>query len=176
MGGLERGLIEVYTGEGKGKTTAAVGLAVRAVGAGFRVAFVQFVKGGDLSGELGQLERLGVTVIRPARASTGLLGAGITAEDRRAAADAWVWVLDALASTVYDVLVLDEINVAMGYGLVSENEVLDALDGREPWVEVVLTGRGAPPALIKRADLVTDMRVVKHPFDQGVPARLGIEY
>lgn len=170
------GLVQVYTGDGKGKTTAAVGLAVRATGAGKRVAFVQFVKGGARSSELGVLEGLGVFVARPAERSTGLLGEGLNEDDRRAAAEAWEIAGRVLAGTDYDVVILDEINVAMRYGLVDEAAVLAALDGRDAAMEVVLTGRGAPERLVARADLVTEMVPVKHPFNRGIPARRGIEF
>jgi len=176
MAALERGLIQVYTGDAKGKTTASVGLAVRAAGAGLRVAFVQFVKGGDRSSELGVLGRLGVRVERPAERPTGLLGDGIHDDDRAAAAEAWSIAKDALSGDRYDLVVLDEINVAMRYGLVETDDVLAVLDARYPTVEVVLTGRGAPEPVIERADLVTEMTLVKHPFDQGVAARKGIEF
>jgi cob(I)alamin adenosyltransferase len=171
------GLVQVYTGDGKGKTTACVGLAVRAAGAGLRVAFVQFVKGGRRSSELALLEQLGVRVERPAEASTGLLApGGITDADRHAASEAWSIAAGAIASGVYDVVVMDEACVALAHGLLDERELLDALDARPAHVEVVLTGRGAPAALVERADLVTEMRARKHPFDQGIPARSGIEY
>ncbi|MGB4441320.1 MAG: cob(I)yrinic acid a,c-diamide adenosyltransferase [Coriobacteriia bacterium] len=173
---IERGLVQVYTGDGKGKTTAAVGLAVRAVGAGLDVAFVQFIKGGARSSELAVLEGLGVRVERPALRSTGLLGAGVNDEDRRAAVEAWEIAAGVLAGAEYGVVILDEINVAMRYGLVAEADVLAAIDTRLPATEVVLTGRGASEALIDRADLVTEMVPIKHPFDAGIPARLGIEY
>ena len=175
--GRRTGLVQVYTGDGKGKTTACVGLAVRAAGAGLRVAFVQFVKGGRRSSELAMLEQLGVRVERPAEASTGLLSpTGITDEDRRAAGEAWGIAADAIASGAYDVVVLDEACVALAHGMVDERELLEVLDARPVHVEVVLTGRGAPPALVERADLVTEMRAQKHPFDRGIPARFGIEY
>jgi cob(I)alamin adenosyltransferase len=170
------GLVQVYTGDGKGKTTAGTGLAVRARGAGFDVAFVQFIKGGRRSGELAMLEQLGVDVSRPAEVSTGLLGAGLNDEDRRAATEAWTIAAEAIGSGRYDVVVLDEACVALAYELVDEAALLDALAERPTHVEVVLTGRGATPALIEAADLVTEMRLVKHPYDRGVPARRGIEF
>lgn len=176
MGSLTRGLVEVYTGDGKGKTTAATGLAVRAIGAGLTVAFVQFVKGGPRSSELAVLEELGVVVVRPAEHSTGLLAGGPTAEDARAVAEGWQWASRAIASGHYDVVILDEINVALAHGLLSDGDVLDVLNGRPQHVEVVLTGRNAPRALLERADLVTEMRAEKHPFDAGIAARRGIEY
>jgi len=176
MSALERGLVQVYTGDGKGKTTAAVGLAARAIGAGLRVAFVQFVKGGERSSELGVLERLGAVVVRPAEAPTGLLGDGLTEEDFRAAREAWAWAEPAIAGGTYDLVVLDEINVAMAYNLIAEDCVLTALSTRPAHVEIVLTGRGASEALVAHADLVTEMRARKHPFDAGIAARKGIEY
>lgn len=176
MSTVQPGLVQVYTGDGKGKTTAAVGLAVRAAGAGKRVAFVQFVKGGRRSSELAMLEQLGVSVERPAIGSTGLLGEGLNDADVRAAAQAWDIAAHLLAGAGHDVVILDEINVAMRYGLVDEAAVLGALAARPPAIDVVLTGRGASEELIERADLVTEMVPVKHPFERGVPARLGIEF
>jgi cob(I)alamin adenosyltransferase len=176
MTSINVGLVQVYTGDGKGKTTAAVGLAVRAVGAGMRVAFVQFVKGGARSGELAVLEDIGVRVERPAVKSTGLLGDGPSESDRRAAAEAWEIAAEILAGSEYELVILDEINVAIAYDLVAEADVLAAIDARFPMIEVVLTGRGASEAIIERANLVTEMVAVKHPFDEGIPARHGIEY
>ena len=170
------GLVQIYTGDGKGKTTAAVGLAVRAVGAGRRVVFIQFVKGGPRSSELSVLEGVGVHVERPAVRSTGLLGDGLNDADRRAAGQAWDLAAHVLGQTDYDVVILDEINVAIHYGLVDEEAVLEALAARSPAIDVVLTGRGASETLIERADLVTEMVPVKHPFERGIPARLGIEF
>lgn len=172
----EQSLIQVYTGDGKGKTTAAVGLAVRATGAGKRVAFVQFVKGGARSSELAVLEQVGVRVERPALRPTGLLGAGIHDDDREAAAEAWGIAAQLIAGGEYHVVILDELNVAMHYGLVDESTVLEALAARPTAVDVVLTGRGASEALVERADLVTEMVPRKHPFERGIPARLGIEF
>lgn len=170
------GRIQVYTGEGKGKTTAGVGLCVRAVGAGMRVLFVQFVKGGRRSSELDVLERAGVTVVRPATAWTGLLGAGATEEDHRSVAEAWKVAAASISSGDHDVIVMDEINVALAYELLPWPPVLEALRSRPPYVEVVLTGRGAPTALIEVADLVTEMVPRKHYYEAGVNARLGIEF
>lgn len=170
------GLVQVYTGDGKGKTTAGVGQAVRARGAGLEVAFVQFVKGGPRSSELGMLEALGIEVSRPAEASTGLLGAGPTDEDYRAAAEAWDIAAEAIGSGRYDLVVLDEACVALAHGFIDEPTVLAALVQRPGHVEVVLTGRGAPAGLVELADLVTEMTLRKHPYDRGVSARRGIEF
>ncbi|MRS12823.1 MAG: cob(I)yrinic acid a,c-diamide adenosyltransferase [Actinobacteria bacterium] len=176
MTAIELGIVQVYTGDGKGKTTAAIGQAVRALGAGKRVAFVQFVKGGAYSSELAVLDEMGIAVERPALKPTGLLDKGITEGDRRAAAEAWEIAADMLGGFEYDVIVLDEIIVAMHYGLVDEAAVFEALDARSKTMDVVLTGRNASLALIERADLVTEMVPLKHPYDEGVSARLGIEY
>jgi len=170
------GLVQVYTGDGKGKTTAAVGLCIRAVGRGLRVAFVQFVKGGERSGELEPLERLGVNVERPAAESTGLLGQGATDEDRRSSAVAFGMAREALLSGEYDLVVMDEVCVALAYDLVPIEPFLVALRQRPSGVEVVCTGRGAPEELVEYADLVTEVRLVKHPYQRGIPARPGIEY
>lgn len=172
----DRGIVQIYTGDGKGKTTAAVGQAVRAAGAGKRVAFVQFVKGGRRSSELAMLERIGVRVERPAERSTGLLAGGATEHDRAAAAEAWAIARDAVTSGAWDLVVLDELCVAVRAGLVDEDEVLALLDERPTSVDLVLTGRGATEALIERADLVTEMVERKHPYRAGLAAREGIEY
>ncbi len=176
MGTIDRGLVQVYTGDGKGKTTAAVGLAVRARGAGLRVAFVQFVKGGRRSSELQVLEDVGVLVERPAERSSGLMSGEATDEDRDAASAAWAIALELFSRPDYDLVILDEVIVAMAHHLVAESAVLAALGSRIASIEVVLTGRGASQALIDYADLVTEMVPLKHPFDAGVPARIGIEY
>ncbi|MDZ4655429.1 MAG: cob(I)yrinic acid a,c-diamide adenosyltransferase [Coriobacteriia bacterium] len=170
------GRIQVYTGEGKGKTTAGVGQCVRAVGAGLRVLFVQFVKGGRRSSELDVMEGAGIAVVRPAHAWTGLLGAGPTEDDYRAVGEAWEVAAAAIASGDYDVVALDEINVALAHGLLELPPVLDALRSRLVHVEVVMTGRGAPAGLVEIADLVTEMVPCKHYYDAGVSARIGIEF
>lgn len=173
---MREGLVHVYTGEGKGKTTASVGLAVRAVGAGLRVAFVQFVKGGSESSELGVLRGLGVAVTRPGRRSSGLMKGGPTPEDRVAAAEAFEAAAAALGGE-FDVVVLDEACVAAAAGLVDTAALVALLNGRGPGgVEVVLTGRGAPEELRACADYITEMRAVRHPYERGVSARNGVEY
>ena len=173
---LERGLVQVYTGDGKGKTTAAVGLAVRAHGAGLAVCFVQFVKGGPESSELAVLRELNIRVLRPATEPTGLLRKGITDEDRTAAEAAWDATREALTSGTWDMVVLDEINIALHYHLVDCGEFLTVLAARPPHVEVIATGRRAPDALLAAADLVTEMTERKHPYTKGIAARKGIEF
>ncbi len=176
MSRIDRGLLQVYTGEGKGKTTAACGLAVRARGRGLSVCFVQFVKGGDPSGELAVLREAGVEIVRPAVVSSGLMIGVITPEDRSAAAEAWEVARRVISAGSWDVVILDEVCVAMGHGLVDTGDVLRALVDRPDHVEVVCTGRNAPIGLLDAADLVTEMRAVKHPYDGGVEARRGIEF
>jgi len=173
-GRLSLGLLQVYTGDGKGKTTAAVGQALRARGAGLAVVFVQFVKGGPESSELEPLRAAGVRVERPAVARSGVLRGGVTPEDRAAAAAAWTAAQAALADDACDLVVLDELHVALRHGLVELDEILDALAARPPHQEVVSTGRGAPEALLAAAGLVTEMTPVRHPYP-NVPARRGVE-
>jgi precorrin-6A/cobalt-precorrin-6A reductase len=169
------GLVHVYTGAGKGKTTAAVGLAVRAAGAGLRVAFVQFVKGGRESSEFVSLRRLGVEVTRPATASSGLMRGPATQRDADAAEAALAATRTALAGG-FDLVVLDEACVASAHGLVTAVDLAAAIRDREPHVEVVLTGRGASPELLELGDYITEFHAPRHPYKRGVRARKGIEY
>jgi precorrin-6x reductase/cob(I)alamin adenosyltransferase len=168
------GLLQVYTGDGKGKTTAAVGLALRALGAGLTVTLVQFVKGGRESSELEPLRTAGARVVRPAAARTGLLHGAATEEDRAAAVAAWAAARAALAESACDLVVLDELHAALRHGLVDLSEVLATLAARPPHQEVVSTGRGAPERLLAAAGLVTEMTAVRHPYP-AVPARRGID-
>ncbi len=173
---LERGMVQIYTGDGKGKTTAALGLTVRAAGYGLRVHIVQFLKGwphyGELEGvkflpnvTLRQFGREGfVNPKRPQPADFERAGAAL--QDARAA----------MLSGVTDIVILDEVNNALELGLVSVEAVVALLEERPAHVELVLTGRGAPEEICRRADLVTEMRAVKHPYDGGIAARKGIEY
>ena len=176
MPSLKHGLLQIYTGDGKGKTTAAVGQAVRARGAGLAVCFVQFIKGGPQSSELAVMQSLGIEVMRPADADTGLLRKGLTAEDRRAARATWDHAAAAIAGGAWDIVLCDELNVALHYQLVDLSAVLEALAHRPAHVEVIITGRNAPVMLRDAADLITEMTLVKHPFTAGIPARKGIEY
>lgn len=169
------GLIHVYTGNAKGKTTAGVGLAVRAIGAGLRVAFVQFIKGGRESSELEMLRRLGAFVARPATRSSGLMTGDATDEDRRAARIAFDVASETVLSGRFDLVVLDEVNIAVTTGLVSVAELVDLL-GRRCNTEVALTGRNAANEIVEMADYVTELVAHKHPYERGIVARKGIEY
>jgi precorrin-6x reductase/cob(I)alamin adenosyltransferase len=171
---LPRGLLQVYTGDGKGKTTAAAGQALRARGAGLSVTFVQFVKGGRESAELEPLRVAGARVVRPASQRSGVLRGAPAAADRAAAEAAWAAATAALADPACDLVVLDELHAALRHGLVALPEVLDALAARPAHQEVVTTGRGAPEGLTAAADLVTEMTAVRHPYPD-VPARRGVE-
>jgi cob(I)alamin adenosyltransferase len=173
---LERGLIQVYTGDGKGKTTAALGLALRAAGHGLRVEIVQFVKGWPGYGELRGVERLPTVVIHPFGRSGWVHPDRPQPKDYEQAAQALACARQIMAGGRADVVVLDEINVALDYGLLDLEAVLALLDAKPPAVELVLTGRNAHPDVVRRADLVTEMRKIKHPFDQGIYGRQGIEF
>ena len=174
---LEKGLVLVFTGEGKGKTTAALGLVLRSLGHGENVAVVQFIKGGWQPGEARALQLFGEALAWHA------LGEGFTWEtqdrerDRQLVQQAWQRSCEYLADGSRKLVVLDEVNVALKLGYLDLDQVLEGLDLRPPLTHVALTGRGAPAGLIERADLVTEMKLVRHPFrEQGVKAQAGIEY
>jgi cob(I)alamin adenosyltransferase len=171
---LSRGYIQVYTGDGKGKTTAALGLALRAFGHGLRTYIGQFMKGQHY-GELQALrDHAGITVEQYGDPRC-VRRKEVTSAHRAQAREGLDRALDAMLSGDYDLVVLDEVNVAIWFGVLTTEEVLDFLDRKPAHVEVVLTGRRAPQALIERADLVTEMVAVKHYYDDGVQARVGIE-
>lgn len=165
--------MQVYTGDGKGKTTAALGLAMRAAGHGLRVLFIQFVKG-RISGEHRFLERY--PAFRLVKLNQGDSFSQSTEELTATTQESLDVVERELLGGQYDVIVLDEIFVAVEMGLVTEVALLGLLEKKPPAVELVLTGRNAPQEIMRRADLVTEMRAVRHPHDRGMAARPGIEY
>ena len=187
------GLVQVYTGDGKGKTTASMGLAMRAMGHNHRVIMIQFLKGGSYIGELEMADRLspflhivqfGINCLFPDEWKSGqreecgscrycFLPAQIDQPQSRYALER---SLRAVASGFYDLVILDEINVAAAFGLVKTQDVLNILHAKTPQTEIVLTGQGAPPEVIDAADLVTEMRPIKHYMEKGVPGRRGIEF
>lgn len=169
-----KGYVHVYTGNGKGKTTAALGLVLRAVGAGWRVLFVQFLKKGRYS-EIKALEGLGGQVTVFQFGSGDFVRGRPDAKDVFRAIEGLEKTEQEMMSGRYDLVVLDEINCALQMGLIPVERVEDLLQKRPQGVEVVLTGRGAPEGILRRADLVTRMEEVKHYFRCGVPAREGIE-
>jgi cob(I)alamin adenosyltransferase len=179
---LEKGLVQIYTGDGKGKTTAAFGLGLRAAGQGNKVLIYQFLKPPSLDiGERFALQ-LGAVRIRVETLDTPW-DMSKSLEDEKAVAKMQAAINEALeriAQTAekrfYDVLILDEIVFCLSKGLAKLEDVKNIINRRDPAVEIVLTGRGATEELIELADLVTEMRSIKHPFDKGLPARRGIEY
>jgi cob(I)alamin adenosyltransferase len=170
------GLIIVNTGDGKGKTTAALGLAFRALGSGMKVFMVQFIKGKWKTGEKKMADRLAPDIeILP-------LGDGFTWDTKNPTQDIattlkiWDVAREAIASGRYDIVILDEINVVMKLGYLDPEPVVAFLKARDPRQHVVLTGRGAPPAIIEAADLVSEVVAIKHPYRAGIKAQQGIEF
>ena len=176
MEGDQLGLLQVYTGDGKGKTTAALGLALRAWGRGLRVCMIQFMKKGEDYGEIMALRKMEGVDLYQFGSDRLITRTSVHPEDIELAHRALAFAEGALVSGEYDVIILDEINVALFFGLVSPSEALSALRKRRKDVEVIMTGRNAPPEIIEEADLVTRMVAEKHPYDKGVIARAGIEF
>jgi cob(I)alamin adenosyltransferase len=179
---LEKGLVQVYAGDGKGKTTAAFGLALRAAGQGNKVLIYQFLKPPSLElGERLAIERSGLPIRVESLEAQWHLFRSLRSEQDIAAAgaavrDAMVKLTELAAKKAYDVLILDEIVFCLALGLGRFEDVKRLIEQKDAGVELVLTGRGATPELIEMADLVTEMKKIKHPFDKGVGARRGIEY
>ena len=171
---IDRGVLVVNTGNGKGKSSSAFGVVARALGHGMKVAVVQFIKGSFATGEEAFFRRF-------PEVEYHVMGEGFTWEtqdpdlDRRASLAAWELAAGFLADPSIQVVVLDELNIALKLGLVPLDRVIDALDARPDHQHVVVTGRGAPPGLVEIADTVTEMRPIKHAFDAGVMAQKGIE-
>ncbi len=171
-----RGLVQVFTGDGKGKTTAALGAAIRALGHGLRVCIVFFMKGDYPYGECNILSQLpNVNIVR--FGSRGFIDpANIKPEEKEQARQALAAAREAVFSGSYDLVVLDEVNLAVAWNLVGLDEVIKLITDKPPNVELILTGRKADTRLIQLADVVTEMLKIKHPYDEGVKARRGIEY
>lgn len=172
----EQGLLIVHTGKGKGKTSAALGMVMRAIGHGMKVGVVQFVKGAMQTGEARVLAAF------PDQVEFRPMGEGFTwntqdrSADIAAARRAWAEVRRMIADPAYAMVVADELNIVLRYDYLPLGEVLDVLCARPDMTHVIVTGRNAPDALIAAADLVTDMTMVKHPFRSGVKAQAGIEF
>ena len=174
---LEKGLIQVYTGDGKGKTTAALGLALRAMGHGLKVIMIQFLKGDAQTGELNTARRLFPDLeIKPMGRDGFVDPDNPSKQDLALARAALKEAGRVLDEKLCDLLILDEINVAVSLGLVDEHKVSDLMDSKPHDIELVLTGRNAPESFKKKADLVTTMECTKQYFSQGQAARIGIEY
>jgi len=168
----------INTGPGKGKTTAAMGTALRAVGNGMKVLMLQFLKGSWHYGELDAVEAFGGNFVmkQMGRGFVKVGGAETDAEDIRMVEAAWAEAREAIYSGEWDMVVLDEINYAIGYKMLDPAMVADALRGRPEMVHVILTGRNAHPLLVELADTVTEMREIKHAYQKGILAQRGIEY
>jgi cob(I)alamin adenosyltransferase len=171
---FSKGYVQVYTGDGKGKTSAALGLALRAAGHGMRTYIGQFMKGQHY-GELDALRDQPLVTIEQYGDVRCIRREDVTPEHIAQARRGLERAREAMLSGQYDIVVLDEVNVTIWFGLLAVEEALTFLDQRPDHVEIVLTGRRAPQELIERADLVTEMREVKHYYEQGVQARKGIE-
>lgn len=173
---LDKGLTQVYTGNGKGKSTAAFGLAIRAAGHGLRVIIIQFMKTGDY-GENNSFKRLSPEITVKSFGRKGFIHrGGATPEDYDLAAEAMSYANEVLRLGEVDLMILDEINNALYYQLITLDEVISLINNKPMDVELVLTGRNAPVELLERADLVTEMREIKHPYQAGIGVRKGIEY
>ena len=171
-----QGLVQVYTGNGKGKTTASIGLAVRSAGKGHRVIMIQFMKGKINYGELKGLSQLEGASIEQYGRPDFVDKANPAQVDIDWAVQGLARAKEVVSSGEYDLVILDELNIALDYKLVPLQEVLEMIKGRPSHVELVLTGRYAPPEIIDLADLLTVMTEVKHPYMKGVDAREGIEF
>ncbi len=172
----ERGLIMVHTGKGKGKSTAAMGLAMRCIGHGLKVGIVQFVKGVWQTGERAVLDDY------PDLVTIKAMGEGFTwdTQDRQrdlaAARNAWAMVKQMMAEEAYHMVIADELNIVLRYNYLPVDEIIETLKAKRADLHVVVTGRNAKPELIEIADLVTEMSQIKHPFRSGVKAQIGIEF
>ncbi len=173
---MKKGLIQVYTGNGKGKTTAALGIALRAVGHGLKVLVIQFMKGNIRYGELESSKKLSpYLTIKPTGRETFVSKTNPDPIDVRLAREGFALAKKAISNKEYDIIILDEINVAVDYGLIPLSDLLHLIDSKPETVELILTGRNAKPEIIDRADLVTEMVDRKHYYDKGIKARKGIE-
>jgi cob(I)alamin adenosyltransferase len=172
---LKQGLVQVYTGDGKGKTSAAFGLALRAIGRGFKVYVIQFIKGGFDYGELYAVKHLPNLELKAFGQGKFVTQTPPSGKDVGLAKEAFTLAKQVVKSGEYDVVVLDEINVAVHLGLLNVKEIVNLVKNKPAHVELVLTGRYASKEIIENADLVTEMREIKHPFTKGVKPRKGIE-
>jgi len=173
---VKKGLIIVNTGDGKGKTTAALGVALRAVGQNYKVTVVQFIKGVWRPGEVRVAERLGPNFeITPMGLGFTWLSKDLNL-DKKKAQEGWKLAKEKIQSGKYDIVILDEITYAINDKFIELEDVLETLRSRREMQHVIITGRNAPKEIVEMADLVTEMRLVKHPYKSGIMAQRGIEY
>jgi len=172
----DMGKVQVYTGNGKGKTTAALGLAMRAVGKGFKVYMIQFMKGKINYGELATAEKLDGFTIRQVGRPDFVDRKNLDPIDIKMANEGLTYAREIMQAGEHDILILDEVNCAIDWGLVKVEDVIALVKEKPENLELVLTGRYAPDELIELADLVTEMKEVKHPYQDGTEARDGIEF
>jgi cob(I)alamin adenosyltransferase len=175
MSHLKKGFVHLYTGNGKGKTTAALGLALRAAGAGLKVFIAQFAKG-VATGEMKSLKKFSKQITVKQFGTRSFIRLRPSKIDRALAAKGLAVVENVLRRGGYDMVILDEVCIACRYNLIPIESVLDVIKNRPERVEIILTGRNAPKEIIEAADLVTEMRAIKHYFNKGTRARKGIEY
>lgn len=175
-GPFSRGLVQVFTGDGKGKTTAALGAVIRALGHGLRVCIVFFMKGDYPYGEYKILSQLPNVRIARFGSQQFIDPTNIKPEEKEQARQALATAREAVLSGSYDLVVLDEVNLAVAWNLVELDEVIKLIKDKPPNVELILTGRKADTKLVQLADLVTEMLEIKHPYNEGTKARKGIEY
>jgi cob(I)alamin adenosyltransferase len=175
VGEMRKGLIQVYTGDGKGKTTAALGLALRAAGRNMKVLIVQFMKKWDY-GELHSVELIPNITLKTFGTKDFVYKGKAKKIDYEEAEKAFSFGVEGMQSGDYDIVIFDELNMALYYELLDLKEVVQKLKGESNNVEVVITGRRAPQEIIEIADLVTEMKEIKHPYQKGIEARRGIEY
>ena len=173
---LKKGLVQVYTGNGKGKTSAAFGAALRAVGQGLKVCIIQFIKGGFDYGELYSVKHLPNLKLAAFGRGKFITEATPPKEDLQKAREGFELAKKIVNSGEYDMVVLDEINVVMSLKMISVDEVVKLVKNKPEHVELILTGRNASAQIIEIADLVTEMKEIKHPYAKGTPSRKGIEY
>ena len=175
----EKGLVIVYTGKGKGKTTAALGIVLRAVGHGYKVCMIQFIKGEWYYGELTSSKRLEpeFEMIAAGKGFVGIIDDDHPIKDHQTAAkEAIALAKEKIVSGLYDIMILDEVNYAVKLNLISEQDILDTIAARSEKTSLVLTGNYVPESVVARADLVTEMREIKHPYQQGIKAKEGIDF
>ncbi|MBI4683677.1 MAG: cob(I)yrinic acid a,c-diamide adenosyltransferase [Nitrospirae bacterium] len=174
---MAKGCIHIYTGNGKGKTTAVVGLALRAKSRGLRVLFVQFMKGSMDSGEISLLKSISVKIKKFPKILSPYFHPDIDKKKlQKHAKEAVTYLKKIMADKKFDMIILDEFNCLLKEGILTDTIAIDLLSVKPAGIELILTGRGATKKLIRASDYVTDMRMIKHPFSKGIKAREGIEY